>query len=268
MDNQDNSNSPQTTAQPVAEQTVENTVEQPSTEVTPNETVETPSTPETTQTDAIETKPEPEGNGETKSDTESNSPVNSLVLDAGLTAQEINEAFAKSEGKTTAEIKEKLVEKHGEAVGELLAQQLETQYKTATEAAKAKDQAVYDQVAKEFEGVTEQSGEDSWKELATWSKENVPNDVRKELNTLLQQGGLAAKLAVRELSELYKENNFAQDAKLMEADGAGDTNVEILDKATYDREVRKLMNEGHDYATSPKIQQLKRNRTKAINRGM
>ena len=52
---------------------------------------------------------------------------------------------------------------------------------------------------------------------------------------------------------------------------ADDTSTEYggkpLDKVGYDRELRKLLNDGHSYDTSPEIASLNSRRTKSLARG-
>jgi len=52
---------------------------------------------------------------------------------------------------------------------------------------------------------------------------------------------------------------------------ADDTSTEYggkpLDKVGYDRELRKLLNDGHNYDTSPEIAALNSRRTKSLARG-
>lgn len=244
-----------TKVEPV-EAVVEPTVTPELTE-TPNEdtsATQEPTTPET---------PEPEG---TKTNLEQ---VRDLVQDAGLDVKEVATILNENKGDLTVDVLLKLKEKYGDSVASLIKDQLKATYNTQVEATKAKDKEVFDQVKEAFKDITEQSGEETWKELSTWAKTNVSNDNRKELNALLKQGGLAAKLAVQELTTAFKEaGTDTQDAELIEADNVSDGTVGTLDKASYDRELRALLDAGHDYDSSVEVQKLNNRRMKAINRGM
>jgi hypothetical protein len=197
--------------------------------------------------------------------------VHDLVKDAGLDIKEVAEVLRDNEGKLTPDVLLALQDKYGEGIAGLISDQLGNMYTKQVDAAKAKDKLVHDQVAEAFEGVTTQSGEETWKELAGWAKENVPNEDRKEINALLAQGGLAAKLAVQELCNAFKEHTGTaqtQDAQLMEADGVrnGDDRG-LIDKVSYRAELDKLIAAGHDYSTSPEIKKLDARRMKSIKYG-
>ena len=134
----------------------------------------------------------------------------------------------------------------------------------------AADNAIFDRVSEAFQGTTDQSGKETFEELSTWAKDNVSAEDRKEINALLRKGGLAAKLAIDSLVETFKASDsfISQPAELLQGD---DTSSEYggkpLDKIGYDRELRKLLGQGHDYDTSPEIASLNTRRMKAINRG-
>jgi hypothetical protein len=195
--------------------------------------------------------------------------VKGLLEEAGLTAKDIVDGMVGNDGKISIDAYKKLVDKHGEAVANLLVSKIEGYQQTKAAEAKKADEAIYNQVQDAFTGITEQTGEETWKELSGWAKDNVNVQDRKSLNDMLQQGGLAAKLAVNELVSQFKNSDsFQQPANLVQADDTSDAyGIKPLDKVGYDRELRKLLNEGHDYNTSPEIAQLNARRTKAINRG-
>jgi hypothetical protein len=190
-----------------------------------------------------------------------------MVKEAGLDPAEVARIMSDS-GMTPAILKA-LAEKHGDGVANLIKAQLETRIEAGKAQATENNKTVYDMVASEFEGVTDQTGEQTWNELSTWAKTNVESSQRAEINTLLNQGGMAAKLAVRELISVFKKSSsYTQDANLMQADGVADTGAgKSLSKSDYDRELRTLLNSGHEYGVSQEINNLDRRRMKAISRG-
>ncbi len=205
-----------------------------------------------------------------KFDTTAAEQVKSFLTDAGLTPADVAKSVTENDGEVTPEIMAALVEKHGEGVAGLIKDKLAGLHQSNVAAATAQDNKVFAQVEKAFEGVTDQSGSDTFKELATWAKENLSTTERKEINALLAQGGKAAELAVGSLVDSFKQSDsfVEQPASLMQAD---DTSTEYggkpLDKVGYDRELRKLLNDGHNYDTSPEIAALNSRRTKSIARG-
>lgn len=202
--------------------------------------------------------------------TESAKQVQPLLEAAGLVPSEVAEIVTKGDGKVTIEIMQKLVEKHGEGVASLIKDKLEGLHQSHQAVSKAADTKVFNQVEAAFKGVTEQSGSDTFKELATWAKTNLPVADRQEINGLLSQGGKAAELAINSLIQSFKSSDsfIAQPAKLLSADGtSGEYGGKPLDKAGYSRELRKLMDSGHNYDTSPEIASLNSRRTKSLARG-
>lgn len=197
--------------------------------------------------------------------------VSGLVEQAGLTMKEVAEYAKANDGAVDLDTMLALKEKHGEAVAQLIADQIKAIHKERTEAAKAKDQAVYDQVAEAFKDITEQSGEESWKELAGWAKDNVSVEHRTEINKLLAQGGLATKLAVQELTIAFKEANLnkqSQEADLLEADALATPTGKDISKHEYNMELDALLKKGHQYGTSREIAQLDARRTASIRKGI
>lgn len=195
--------------------------------------------------------------------------VAELVTAAGLLPSDVAQIVSENGGNLTPALFKTLVDEHGEATTNLIADNLRAFNETAITKGNAVDNEIYSQVKEAFKGVTEQSGEDTWKELSAWAKENIPNAERQEVNELLAKGGLSAKFAVDHLVSKFRgDAQYSQSANLEEGEGSNeDQGVAMIDKATYDRELRSLMEKGHDYNTSPEIATLQRKRLKAIRRG-
>lgn len=196
--------------------------------------------------------------------------VENLVTSAGLNASEVAKIVTENDGKVTPELMKTLVEKHGEAVASLIADSL-SGFHTANKAqATKRDQAVFDQVSSAFKDVTTQTGAETWKELSGWAKDNIPVDERKEINQLLQQGGIAAKYVVDDLIGRFKSSNaFSQDAQLVTGDSTPNNfGVTPLSRADYTRELRALEQKGHVYGQSNEMAALDRRRQAGIQRGI
>lgn len=195
--------------------------------------------------------------------------LSAFVEEAGLVPSEVAEEVRENDGKITPDIYKALVSKHGEGVAALIADQITSTYSKNKEVASQTDAAIYKQVEESFKGVTEQSGAESWKELAGWAKTAIPSEERGEINKLLSQGGMATKLAVESLIQRFNNREAEpQEAELLDGDGLLDTfGGKPLDKASYDRELRELLSKGHDYDTSPEVQKLNARRLKSIKRG-
>ena len=250
---------------PSADTPTESPAEAPAGEITPTETPEVVA-PVVEPTGEDTTLPEKEV------DKSKLSQVTGLVEQAGLTMTEVAEYAKANDGAIDLDTMVALKEKHGDAVATLIADQIKGIHAERTSEANARDKAVYDQVEEAFKDTADegQTGEESWKELATWSKENVSNEHRAEINTLLAQGGLAAKLAVQELTNAFKEAHNVrefQDAELLEADTPAGVNGGNITKQDYVMEMRKLELAGHQYGTSAEMKKLDARRMKSINSG-
>lgn len=200
--------------------------------------------------------------------------VTGLIEKAGLNMKEVAEYAKANDGKVDLETLVALKDKHGDAVADLIADQIKGIHTERTEAATKRDNEVYDQVKEAFADITsdpEQTGESMWTELATWSKENVSTEHRSEINKLLAQGGLAAKLAVQELTTAFKESigtQEFQEAELLDGDKTPTTNDKSITKSEYNTELNKLTNSGHQYGESREIAALDARRMKSIQRGI
>lgn len=194
-----------------------------------------------------------------------------FLVEAGLNVEEVVATVTANDGSPSLAQMKALIEKHGEGVANLLAAQMK-QLDAGVKAKAAKnDSEVYKQVEAAFEGVTTQTGKETWVELAGWAKDNVDVQTRKEINTLLAAGGLQAKLAVEHLVGLFKgrQNTDLQPAVLLDGDGVSESSgVTPIDKATYTRELNKLLDAGHEYGTSPEIKKLDARRLKGLARNL
>lgn len=254
---------------PAAEQTNPTTeTEQPAVEQAPVTEPEQETAPEQTTTEP-EQEPVEKPTETPKFDTKAAKGVEGFLTDAGLVPADVAREITSSDGEISPEIMKALVEKHGESVAALVAEKLEGLHKSNKAVAEARDKAVYDQLQEAFQGVTEDDGKSIWGELSGWAKEHVPNEDRRELNELLQKGGLQAKLAVAELVSRFKgSDQFTQPAELMDADTTTNFGESLIDRVTYNKELNKLLEAGHDYNTSPEIRALDRRRNKSIARGV
>lgn len=196
--------------------------------------------------------------------------VEGLVVDAGLNVEDVVNIVKENGGDLDVETLAKLAEKYGDSVASLIRDKVKAEYESQMAQVAKKDQEVYSQVEEAFKGVTEQSGEETWKELAGWAKENVSNDHRVEINQMLAQGGLQAKLAVQEMVSAFKESQgtqTTQEAELITGDSVSTEVSGVIDRDTYNRELRKLLDSGHNYETSREVKALQNKRLKAVRLG-
>jgi len=194
-----------------------------------------------------------------------------MVTAAGMNPSEVLKAVQGNEGKATPEIYAALSAKHGEGMAALLTGQMTQLHETNVTASTAADKEIFSQVEKAFEGITKQTGEQTFKELATWAKTNLDETKVSEMNALIKQGGMGAKLAIQELTNAFTQSgDFVQPAQLMEGDNTPNTDGKggDLTRHEHNEEVRKLINKGHQHGTSREIAALGRRRTKSMSRGI
>lgn len=196
--------------------------------------------------------------------------VDKFVTDAGLTQADLAKEMNESAGKLGIESVQKLIDQHGESVASLVIDKLQNLYTRSQEVSTAKNQSIYDRVEKAYEGITTQTGEESWKELAAWAKDNVSNEHRAEINAMINQGGLAAELAIDDLVSAHKERSLGtQSAELEDGDNLLDKGAKPgIGKSAYLKELNKLLDAGHDYNTSPEVQRLNVQRQRGLTRNI
>lgn len=196
--------------------------------------------------------------------------VEDLVESAGITTNDLMAQADLETGDISVSHKAKLIEQHGEAIAELVADKVKAMAIDVKKAAVEKNNAVFSQVEEAFKGTTEQKGEETWKELAGWVKENVDKNTRKEYNKMLNEGGMQANMAVKAMVESFKKgNDMTIKADLLEGDGdipKGDSGG-FVTRAEYNTQLQDLLDKGHDYDTSPEVAKLNNKRLKSMKAG-
>jgi hypothetical protein len=194
-----------------------------------------------------------------------------MVTQAGMNPSEVLKAIQGNNGVATPEIYAALQAKHGDGMASLLTGQMSQLHETNVTASAKADKAIFDQVEKFFEGVTKQSGEETFKELSTWAKANLPQDKVDQMNALIKAGGMGAQLAIQELTTSFQNSgDYTQPPQLMEGDNtpANNSGGGDLTRQEHNEAVRKLVQKGHRHGTSQEIAALGRRRTKSMSRGI
>lgn len=198
--------------------------------------------------------------------------VNNFITSVEGDAEKLTE-YMLTNGTLPLDFTTKLAEKHGHATANLVIEQMKAMHEShvleAQQTSERNNKAVFDQVHKAFEGITEQTGEQSWNELATWAKDNVPKEKRDEINVMLAQGGMSAELAVTFLIDSFKGSaQYTQPAQLME--GTNRNNVPAggnLTRAEYNTKLNKLLDAGKSYNSS-EVVKLQAQRKRSMQRGI
>ena len=194
-----------------------------------------------------------------------------MVTQAGMNPSEVLKAIQGNNGVATPEIYAALQAKHGDGMASLLTGQMSQLHETNVTASASADKAIFDQVAKSFEGVTKQTGEETFKELSTWAKANLPQDKVDQMNALIKTGGMGAQLAIQELTTSFQNSgDYTQPAQLMEGDNTPANNGSggDLTRQEHNEAVRALTQKGHQHGTSQEIAALGRRRVKSMSRGI
>lgn len=191
--------------------------------------------------------------------------LKNFVTAAGFNADELTRDFMET-GEVPQALYDKLVDQHGEPVANLLMQQMDDQREAQIAVNNETDKKMFSHIEKAFEGITEQSGADTWKELKTWAGENM-KDQKDELNNMLAQGGLQAQMAIDHMIATFKASDeFTQPAQLESGEDRTNTGRgTAISKQEYNDQLRELLKtKSYD---SKEVQDLQRRRMKAIQRG-
>jgi len=196
--------------------------------------------------------------------------IEKFLSEAKLKPSDVAKAVAENGGKITPEILKALEEKNGAGVAALIADQIVQVHKESVEHVKARDAAAFKILETEFNGMTTQSGEETFKELKTWAMTNVPKAERAELDTMLQSGGLPMQLALKHLATQFKETaNVTVPAGLVGGDRVSNSSDFVpISKTEYTTKLRELEKKGHVYGQSQEMAKLDRQRNAGIKRGI
>lgn len=194
--------------------------------------------------------------------------VEPLIKEAGLDPAEVTKLTIENNGVVPLSVMKSLIEKHGESVAALISERVTGLYESSQAVKAQSEQAIYDQVKEAFKGVTEQTGKETWAELATWAAQNMTVEDRKQVNEMISQGGYAAKLAVGDLVNRFKSSDSVeQNAILVDGDNLSTGGGAPLTRQEYQRELRVLMDKGLPYE-GREITELNRRREQSMRRGI
>jgi len=173
--------------------------------------------------------------------------VDAVLQKAGLNTKDVVQQVNDNNGQVTPAIMMSLIEAHGEAMASLVAGQMTQIHNTRVVEAKKSDQATFDQVQQAFQGVTEQSGEDTWKELTQWTRDNVSKEEQKEINAMLKAGGMSRRMAVDALVQRFQgSDQYEQPADRLPAGAPkANTGTKGISVREYNVELNKLVAKGY-----------------------
>ena len=206
-------------------------------------------------------------------------PVSEPVVPSTGTAEAQVQVFLDKAGIQTAQVEQEiiafgkltdgtfkaLVDKHGQATANLVANQISSIAASRTAVAGAAEKTILDTVQTSLADLTQQPAQESWTELKQWAGTNIDVDSRAELNSMMKQGGMQAKMAVEYIVGAYRKgNNVASPAALVDGEQTPAPGAP-LDRKTYLRELDKAMIEFGEH--SPQVQQLNARRTAALANG-
>lgn len=199
--------------------------------------------------------------------TEARSQVEGFLKTAGIQASQVEQEIAALGGLSDA-TKKALVDKHGAATANLIFNQINSIAQAEQARGQQLQQMQWDMVGEAFKGVTEQTPQESWNELLTWSRENIDQDTRRELNSMMRAGGFQAKQAVKYMIDTLKsKQGMEQHGQLLNGDNlnqAQSGNTE-LSASAYSRELDKVVaKHGYD---SPERRALDARRNASRQRG-
>ena len=195
--------------------------------------------------------------GDTGSET--GNAVLQLLQNSGVPIGEAKELLfdAVVEGKPENIDKAKLEEKVGKVKAHLILTGVKAFVKDTAEKAQGIVKTIHETVG----------GESNWKQIASWAKDNVDKEQLADLSELIDQGGVKAKLAAKELKELYEaaDGNSSLDTKEVTPKGGTpkDTPFRPLSASQYAEELERL----HNAHNGNPPEQLRRALLQARNKG-
>lgn len=151
---------------------------------------------------------------------------------------------------------------HGENT-DLIAAVMQSEHATSVQANAEAEKAAHSFVAEQF-GLQAEQGAQAMSELVSWAAQNMPAAELDEIANIIDGGGYAAKLALRDLAERFrKTSNVTPDVVTGAAPNVG-TGTEMT-RAEYNRQLHEL-EQKHGY-NSPQVIALQRQRLAAVSRG-
>mgnify|MGYP000454053919 CR=1 FL=1 len=197
-----------------------------------------------------------------------NQQVAEAVAAAGLKPDELRAAMEKNGGTVPLKALQAMVKEHGESVANAMADQLKGMYKAGEAAKDAANTAVYNAFEKQFEGSEEGSGKQHFDNAAAWARENLSVEERNGISDLINSSNeYVRNIGINKLAESYQNSDkYTQAGDLLSGDNLATTNVTVLTKTAYQRELTALMDKGYSYE-SPEVQSLQNRRQAAIKRG-
>lgn len=189
-----------------------------------------------------------------------------FVEQAGFDTEMID-AYLDQHGTIPDALYNAWVEAHGALIANTLKRECEQGQANYQNEIKANDKRLHEHLEKAFEGITEQSGAETWNELKQWAQTNLA-DQKEELNGMLKQGGMQAELALDFIVNKFKNSeDFTQPANLTDGEEfASDFAGTPLSKQGYNDKLNELLGKGFAY-DSVEVQRLQRQRMKSMRRG-
>jgi hypothetical protein len=197
-----------------------------------------------------------------------NQQVAEAVEAAGLKPTELRDAMEKNGGVVPLKALQAMVKEHGESVANAMAEQLKGMYTAGEQAKSDANTAVYNTFEKAFEGSEEGSGKQHFDNAAEWARTNLEQSERTGLSDMINSTNeYVRNLGLDKLAAAYQgSDKYTQAGDLLTGDNVSTTQVTLLDKYAYQRELSDLMDKGYSYE-SREVQSLQNRRTAAIKRG-
>lgn len=193
--------------------------------------------------------------------------MDDLIKAAKIDPTALMKGFDADSMTMSVEHKAALIKEHGVAIADLIEARVVGMVADTKTVVQKNNQAVFKQLEDEFQGTTDQTGEETWKELSGWTKQNVSNEMQQELNGMLRAGGLQAALAIQEMVKTFRESSGVTiEADLVEGDNvqAPAASKAYISRKDYNEQLDKLLSSGHNYETSPEVKALNNRRARSL----
>lgn len=192
---------------------------------------------------------------------------------AGVTRSQVEQELSAT-GSLSEATRQALVAKHGEGVTNLIANNVQSIYQSAKTTAQNVLNERYSYVQEAFKDMTQQTGQDTFRELTSWWMDNDPatgqprmdNQTRAMYNKMLKAGGAEAKLALDNLIKGFRESNGAPQEQAFQVEGNNNSGLggssTMLSASEYYKQYDAIVRkEGEN---SPKLRQLDAQMTRSL----
>ena len=202
-----------------------------------------------------------EDTGDVRTDT-----IGKLSYSGGLKPETLIEDLLET-GEFSQEKVQKLEAKHGKEVTALLLDKVKELHTENVARIEAENSAIYSIVANTL-GVDSSLGQQGFIEASEYVRNNVDATIVNELGQLLEMGGSAAKLAAKEIADIYKASTpqakISVKPELEKGNAGSKESFEYISRLDWVAQRNKILSSNRGNENHPDIIKLDKRREKSM----